>query len=69
MKKLEKNFDFDKNIPQLKHLDDYLNAETGFRLRPTHGILSQREFLNAFAHRVFCSTQYIRHPSNPEYTP
>jgi len=67
--KLEKEFDFSKRIPQLGELDSYLTAETQFRIRPTHGILSQREFLNAFAHRVFCCTQYIRHPSNPEYTP
>jgi phenylalanine-4-hydroxylase len=65
MEKIERHFDFHKKIPQLKDLESYLQAETGFRIRPTHGILSQREFLNAFAHRVFCSTQYIRHPSNP----
>lgn len=67
--KLERQFDFKTRIPQLNELDQYLFAETQFRIRPTIGILSQREFLNAFAHRVFCSTQYIRHPSNPEYTP
>ena len=66
---LERQFDFKRRIPQLRELDDYLYSETQFHIRPTHGILSQREFLNAFSHRVFCSTQYIRHPSNPEYTP
>ena len=46
-----------------------MQSETGFRIKPVHGILSQREFLNAFAHKVFCCTQYIRHHDTPEYTP
>lgn len=46
-----------------------MKAETGFRIKATHGILSQREFLNALAHRVFCCTQYIRHHAYPEYSP
>lgn len=49
-----------ERIPQLKDLDEYLYSETGFRIKPVHGILSQREFLDALAHKVFCCTQYIR---------
>ena len=46
-----------------------MKNKTGFTLKPIHGILSHREFLNCFAFRVFCCTQYIRHTSTPEYTP
>ncbi|CAD8057325.1 unnamed protein product [Paramecium sonneborni] len=69
LQKIENALGFKYKIPQLRDIDAYLKAETGFRLKATHGILSQREFLNALGHRVFCCTQYIRHHSTPEYTP
>lgn len=50
-------------------LSDYLLSRTGFRIKPTHGVLSQREFLNALAFKHFCSTQYLRNVKNPDHSP
>jgi phenylalanine-4-hydroxylase len=38
-------------------------------MKPISGILTQREYLNCLAFRIFPSTQYIRHSLNPFYTP
>jgi hypothetical protein len=66
---LNKELNISGRIPQLNELSAYLQSRTGFRIKPTHGILSQREFLNAFAFKIFCSTQYLRNVKNPDYTP
>ena len=46
----------DKEIPQLESISDFLKKKTGWRLKPVGGLLTQREFLNGLAFKVFHST-------------
>jgi phenylalanine-4-hydroxylase len=56
-------------VPQLRDVDEQLDALTGFHLRPVPGLVPAQDFYAALADRTFLSTQYIRHHSAPFYTP
>lgn len=56
-------------IPQVEEVSANLEPLTGFRYLPAAGLVPLAEFYGALADRKFHSTQYIRHPDAPLYTP
>lgn len=56
-------------VPQLAEVGARLEPLCGFRYWPVAGLAPLREFYGSFAEGVFWSTQYLRHPSVPLYTP
>ncbi|HAF24848.1 MAG TPA: phenylalanine 4-monooxygenase [Blastocatellia bacterium] len=57
------------SIPQLREINDKVQAISGFRLEPVAGLVEPRVFLESLASGTFLCTQYIRHHSTPLYTP
>src|ERR1044072_7034494 len=56
-------------VPQLAEVTAKLAGLTGWAYHPAPGLVELREFYGSLANRVFHSTQYVRHPSQPLYTP
>jgi phenylalanine-4-hydroxylase len=56
-------------VPQLTEVGERLEPLSGFRYWPVAGLAPLREFYGSFSDGVFWSTQYLRHPSVPLYTP
>ena len=57
------------HIPQLDEVSERLAPLTGFEYHPAAGLVPFDQFYGSLADGVFHSTQYLRHPSRPLYTP
>ncbi len=56
-------------VPQLAEVGERLQPVGGFRYLPVAGLAPLWDFYGSFAEGIFWSTQYLRHPSVPLYTP
>ncbi|MFD6179462.1 MULTISPECIES: phenylalanine 4-monooxygenase [unclassified Isoptericola] len=56
-------------VPQLDEVSAGLERLSGFRLHPAAGLVPLDQFYGSLADGVFHSTQYLRHGSQPLYTP
>ena len=56
-------------VPNLDEVSDRIGAVSGWSYVPAAGLVELREFYGSLERRVFHSTQYVRHPARPLYTP
>jgi phenylalanine-4-hydroxylase len=56
-------------VPQLDEVTARVAPLSGWRYVPAAGLVPLREFYGSLEQRVFHSTQYLRHPAVPLYTP
>jgi phenylalanine-4-hydroxylase len=56
-------------VPSLDLVSERLRPITGFGYVPAAGLVPLREFYGSLSQRRFHSTQYVRHPAMPLYTP
>jgi phenylalanine-4-hydroxylase len=56
-------------VPQLDEVTARVEPLSGWRYVPAAGLVPLREFYGSLEHRIFHSTQYLRHPEVPLYTP
>ncbi len=57
------------HIPQLDEVTAGLEPLTGFGYHPAAGLVPFDTFYGSLADGIFHSTQYVRHPARPLYTP
>lgn len=57
------------HVPQLAEVTERLEPLTGWSYVAAPGLVPLREFYGDLGQRVFNSTQYLRHASEPLYTP
>ncbi len=58
-----------ERIPGLDEVGARLAVNGGWRYVPAAGLVDLRTFYGALGERTFHSTQYVRHPAMPLYTP
>ena len=56
-------------VPQLREITERLVAWSGFRFEAVPGLVPKDEFFGGLAEGRFLSTQYVRDPATPLYTP
>lgn len=57
------------HVPQLHEVSEKLMPLTGWSYVAAPGLVALRDFYADLGQRTFNSTQYLRHPSQPLYTP
>lgn len=58
-----------QRIPQMAEVNARLERALGFTMAPVAGLVSPRVFLEYLGKDTFLATQYMRHHSEPLYTP
>ncbi|MEO7592980.1 MAG: phenylalanine 4-monooxygenase [Byssovorax sp.] len=56
-------------LPQLEEVNRSLQAHSGFRMIPVMGFVSPRTFMRHLGEGMFLSTQYVRYPTTPLFSP
>jgi phenylalanine-4-hydroxylase len=56
-------------VPQLNEVSERLRSLSGFNYHSVGGLVDIRQFFGGLANGSFLSTQYIRRPETPLYTP
>jgi len=56
-------------VPQLTEVSEKLKSSSGFTYHAVGGLVPVDDFFGALANKAFLSTQYLRHPKSPLYTP